>query len=155
MVKIKLPDDRTTEVRENSTAKELAEQIDPKLAKFAVAIKLNGKLRDLSSTINSDTDDSVIEVQFITVHDPEGLDIMRHSCAHVMAEAICSIWPDTKLVYGPTVEDGFYYDIDLDESIRPSDFEQIEGKMTEIVKADRPFIRLELGRSEALARVCP
>ena len=51
---------------------------------------------------------------------------MRHSCAHIMAEAICSIWPGTKLVYGPTVDDGFYYDIDLDEPIRPTDFEQIE-----------------------------
>jgi threonyl-tRNA synthetase len=153
MVKIKLPDDCTFEVRENSTAKELAEQINPELAKSAVAAKLNGKLRDLSSPITSNTDDSVIEAQFITARDPEGLDIMRHSCAHIMAEAICSIWPDTKLVYGPTVEDGFYYDIDLDESIRPADFERIEQKMTEIVKADRPFIRQELSRAEALAKL--
>jgi threonyl-tRNA synthetase len=153
MVKIKLPDGLTIEAHENSTAKQLAEQSGPELTKSTIAVKLNGKLRDLSSPITSDTGDSVIEAQFITIRDPEGLDIMRHSCAHIMAEAICSIWPDAKLVYGPTVEDGFYYDIDLDESIRPADFERIEQKMTEIVKADRPFIRHELSRAEALAKL--
>jgi len=70
-----------------------------------------------------------------------------------MAEAICSIWPDAKLVYGPAVEDGFYYDIDLDEPIRPTDFERIEEKMREIVKADKPFVRKEMSRSDALAKL--
>ena len=78
---------------------------------------------------------------------------MRHSCAHIMAEAICSLWPNAKLVYGPTVEDGFYYDIDLDEPIRPDDFERIEQKMGEIVKADKPFVRKEMTRAEALAKL--
>ena len=92
-------------------------------------------------------------VQIITPKDDEGLKVMRHSCAHVMAEAICRIWPGTKLVYGPTVEDGFYYDIDLDEPIRPTDFERIEQKMREIAGADRPFVRKEMGRAEALERL--
>jgi threonyl-tRNA synthetase len=70
-----------------------------------------------------------------------------------MAEAICSIWPDTKLVYGPTVEDGYYYDVDLDEPIRPSDFERIEEKMAEIIKADRPFVRKEMTKAEALEKL--
>jgi threonyl-tRNA synthetase len=70
-----------------------------------------------------------------------------------MAEAICSIWPATKLVYGPTVEDGFYYDIDLDEPIRPDDFGRIEQKMQEIVAADRPFIRKEMSKVQALAKL--
>jgi len=70
-----------------------------------------------------------------------------------MAEAICGIWPDTKLVYGPTVEDGFYYDIDLNEPIRPTDFERIEEKMAEIVKADKPFVRKEMTKAEALAKL--
>jgi threonyl-tRNA synthetase len=70
-----------------------------------------------------------------------------------MAEAICSIWPKTKLVYGPVVEDGFYYDIDLDETIRPADFEKIEQKMAEIVKADQPFVRKEMSRSQALEKM--
>ena len=83
----------------------------------------------------------------------DSLDVMRHSCAHVMAEAICSIWPQTKLVYGPRIEDGFFYDIDLDETIRPEDFARIEGKMNEIVKADEPFVRKEMSRAEALEKM--
>ena len=83
----------------------------------------------------------------------DGLEIMRHSCAHIMAEGICSIWPEAKLVYGPAVEDGFYYDIDLDEPIRPDDFERIEEKMREIVKSDKPFVRKEMSRAEALAKL--
>ena len=78
---------------------------------------------------------------------------MRHSCAHVMAEAICSLWPQTKLVYGPTVQDGFYYDIDLDEPIRPDDFPRIEARMQEIVEADKPFTRREMSRQEALEKL--
>jgi threonyl-tRNA synthetase len=105
-------------------------------------------LVDLSTPIKAEA-----KVQIVTLKDEEGLDVMRHSCAHVMAEAICSIWPGTKLVYGPTVEDGFYYDIDLDEPIRPTDFERIEKKMAEIVKAKEPFVRKEVTRTEALAKL--
>ncbi|HUU20717.1 MAG TPA: threonine--tRNA ligase [Sedimentisphaerales bacterium] len=148
MAKVTLPDGSTLEVTDGTTAKQLAEQIGPGLAKAAVAAKVNGQLVDLSAPINSEAD-----VQIITLKSDEGLEVTRHSCAHVMAEAICSIWPDTKLVYGPTVEDGFYYDIDLDEPIRPTDFERIEEKMAEIVKADKPFVRKEMTKAEALAKL--
>ena len=136
MAKITLPDGSTLEIAAGSTAGELAAQIGPGLAKAAVAARIDGQLADLSTPL-----DGQASVQIITIKDNEGLEIMRHSCAHIMAEAICAIWPDTKLVYGPTVEDGFYYDIDLDEPIRPDDFEWIEEKMREIVKSDKPFIR--------------
>ncbi|MHC4362640.1 MAG: threonine--tRNA ligase [Planctomycetota bacterium] len=148
MAQVKLPDGSTLEITEGTTAKQLAEQIGPGLAKAAVAAKIDDKLLDLSSPIVGDS-----TVQIITTRDREGLDLMRHSCAHIMAEAICAIWPTTKLVYGPTVEDGFYYDIDLDESIRPADFERVEEKMREIVEADEPFVRKEMTRSEALAKL--
>jgi threonyl-tRNA synthetase len=148
MIKVTLPDGSVMDVAEGTTAKQLAEQIRPGLAKAAVAAKINGQLVDLSTPINSNS-----EVQIVTLKDGEGLEVMRHSCAHVMAEAICSIWPDTKLVYGPAVEDGFYYDIDLDEPIRPTDFERIEKKMAEIVKANEPFVRKEVTRAEALAKL--
>ncbi|MHC4185791.1 MAG: threonine--tRNA ligase [Planctomycetota bacterium] len=148
MAQVKLPDGSTLEITEGTTAKQLAEQIGPGLAKAAVAAKIDDKLLDLSSPIVGDS-----TVQIITTRDREGLDLMRHSCAHIMAEAICAIWPTTKLVYGPTVEDGFYYDIDLDESIRPADFERVQEKMREIVEADEPFIRKEMTRSEALGRL--
>jgi threonyl-tRNA synthetase len=148
MVKVTLPDGSVMNVAEGTTAKQLAEQIGSGLAKAAVAAKINGQLVDLSAPVNSDA-----EVQIVTLRDEEGLDVMRHSCAHVMAEAICSIWPGTKLVYGPTVEDGFYYDIDLDEPIRPTDFERIEKEMAEIAKAKEPFVRKEVTRTEALAKL--
>jgi threonyl-tRNA synthetase len=148
MAKITLPDGSILEITSGTTAKQLAEKIGPGLAKAAVAAKVNGQLVDLSTPI-----DSHASVQIITPKDREGLEIMRHSCAHIMAEAICSIWPAAKLVYGPTVEDGFYYDIDLDEPIRPADFERIEEKMQGIIKADKPFVRKEMTRIEALAKL--
>jgi threonyl-tRNA synthetase len=148
MARITLPDGTMMEVTDGTTAAEMAEQIGPGLAKDAVAARVNGHLVDLSTPLNGDA-----TVQIITPEDAEGLDVMRHSCAHVMAQAICSLWPDTKLVYGPTVEDGFYYDVDLDEPIRPTDFERIEQKMAEIIQADRPFIRREMTRAEALDKL--
>jgi threonyl-tRNA synthetase len=148
MAKITLPDGSTLEITNGKTAKQLAEQIGSGLAKAAVAAKINGQLADLSTPITADA-----AVQIITLADTEGLEILRHSCAHIMAEAICNIWPKAKLVYGPTVEDGFYYDIDLDEPISPSDFERIENKMYEITRADKPFIRKEMSHSEALVKL--
>jgi len=148
MAQITLPDGSTLEITDGTTAKQLAEQIGPGLAKAAVAAKINGQLVDLSTLITSDA-----TVQIITLAETEGLEILRHSCAHIMAEAICSIWPEAKLVYGPTVEDGFYYDIDLDEPICPADFERIEEKMYEIIKADKPFIRRQMSRTKALAKL--
>jgi threonyl-tRNA synthetase len=148
MAKVTLPDGGVLEVTDGTTALQLAEQIGPALAKAALAARIDGQLVDLSTPLTG-----LEEVQIITDKDEDGLEIMRHSCAHVMAEAICSIWPETKLVYGPTVEDGFYYDIDLDEPIRPTDFDRIEEKMQEIVKADSPFIRKQMSRADALAKL--
>jgi len=148
MAKVKLPDGSILEVTDGTTVMQLAEQIGPGLAKAAVAAKIDGRLVDLSTPLNGE-----VAVQIITPRDDDGLEVMRHSCAHIMAEAICSIWPETKLVYGPTVEDGFYYDVDLDESIRPGDFERIEKKMAEIIKTDSPFTRKEMTRDEAAQKM--
>jgi threonyl-tRNA synthetase len=148
MVNVTLPDGSTLSVGNGTTPIQIAERIDAALAKAAVAARVNGKVVDLSTPIVDNVD-----VQIVTANDDKGLEIMRHSCAHVMAEAICSIWPATKLVYGPVVEDGFYYDIDLEEPIRPDDFGRIEQKMQEIVAADRPFIRKEMSKVQALAKL--
>ena len=148
MAKITLPDGSILEANESATVGQLAYHIGPRLGDAAVAARINGQLVDLSTPVNSD-----VNLQIITLKDPEGLEIMRHSCAHIMAEAVCSIWPAAKLVYGPTVEDGFYYDIDLDEPIRPADFERIEQKMREIVKANKPIVRKEMSRIKALAKL--
>jgi threonyl-tRNA synthetase len=148
MAKVKLPDGSALEVAEGSTAKQLAEQIGPGLAKAAVAAKINGELVDLATPITDSP-----QVQILTPKDKQGLEVMRHSCAHVLAEAVCSLWPQAKLVYGPTVEDGFYYDVDLDEPIRPEDFPRIENKMAEIVAADKPIIRHQMSRAQAIEKL--
>lgn len=148
MARITLPDGSTLEAAEGTTARQVAEQIGPGLARAAVAARIDDRVVDLATPITDSP-----RVQIITPKDEEGLDVMRHSCAHVMAEAIRSLWPDVKLVYGPVVEDGFYYDIDLDEPIRPDDFPRIEAKMREIVETDRPIVRKEMPRQEALKKL--
>ncbi len=145
MARVTLPDGSTLEIAEGSTAKQVAERIGAGLAKAAVAAKVDDRLVDLTTPIANSP-----RLQIVTPKDKEGLNVMRHSCAHVMAEAICSLWPQTRLVYGPTVEDGFYYDIDLDEPIRPDDFPRIEARMREIVDADKPIVRQEMSRQQAL-----
>lgn len=153
MVKIIMPNGNILELAEIIENKLLSDYLRPEQLKNAIAAKINGELVDLSTTVNIPAEGVQTTYQIITSEDPKGLEIMRHSCAHIMAEAICSIWPAAKLVYGPVVEDGFYYDIDLDEPIRPTDFERIEQKMDEIIKADKPFIRKELSRNDALAKL--
>jgi threonyl-tRNA synthetase len=148
MARVKLPDGSVLEVPEGVTVLQVAEQIGPGLAKAAVAAKINGELADLATPITDSP-----QVQILTPKDKQGLEVMRHSCAHVLAEALCSLWPQTKLVYGPTVEDGFYYDIDLDEPIRPDDFPRIEAKMAEIVAADKPIIRKQMSRAQAMEKL--
>jgi threonyl-tRNA synthetase len=148
MVQVTQPNGNKMIITEGTTAKELAGQIGQDLEKDAVAVKINGQLLDLSTPITSDS-----HVQILTLKDEEGLQVMRHSCSHIMAEAICTIWPAAKLVYGPTVEDGFYYDIDLDEPIRPADFQRIEEKMREIIENDKPFLRREMSKEEALRKL--
>ncbi len=148
MAKAKLPDGNILEITDGATVADLAGQIGPGLLRVSIAAKINDQLVDLSTPITGDVD-----VVIITTKDELGLEIVRHSCAHIMAEAICSIWPAAKLVYGPTVTDGFYYDIDLDEPIRPEDFGAIEKKMKEIIKGDTPFERIEMTRGEAEAKM--
>jgi threonyl-tRNA synthetase len=148
MARITLPDGSALEIAEGATAQQVAEQIGPGLAKDAVVARVDDQLVDLATPLTNGP-----HVQILTGKDKEGLEVMRHSCAHVMAEAICSLWPEAKLVYGPTVEDGFYYDIDLDTPIRPDDFPRIEARMQEIVAADKPIVRTEMPRRQALEKV--
>lgn len=148
MVKVKLPDGSVKEYPDDSSAGDVAASIGAGLAKAAVAARINGNLVDLATKVTDGC-----ELAIVTTKDEDGIEVMRHSAAHIMAEAICSIWPQTKLVYGPTVKDGFYYDIDLDTPITPEDFERIEQKMAEVVKADQPIVRHEMNRHDAMLRV--
>ncbi len=150
MVKITLPDNSVREFEGPLSVCDIAADISPRLAKDALAGRINGKLVDVTTTIDKDTPIEIITFK----SDPEtALDLMRHSCAHVMAEAICRLYPAAKLVYGPTVENGFYYDIDLDEPISSDDFEKIEAEMANIVKDNQPFTRIDMPRAEAMKKL--
>ena len=149
MVKIRLPDGKAVEHEDGVSVAEIIESISPRLRRDALAAKVNGQIVELSTRLR----DQEVNFAALTFNDPDGLYVARHSCAHVMAEAICLLWPQTKLVYGPPVDDGFYYDIDLDYPIKPEDFPKIEAKMAEIAKEDRPFRRYELPRDEAMAKL--
>ncbi|MHB0945806.1 MAG: threonine--tRNA ligase [Sedimentisphaerales bacterium] len=148
MAQITLPDGKVLNVDDGLKAGQVVEKIGKRLAQDALAVKINGQLADLDTLVVGQ-----IAFHVITNNSKEGLEIIRHSCAHVMAEAICSLWPKAELVYGPTIDDGFYYDIDLDEPIRPEDFAKIEKKMAEIVAANLPIIRKEFSREQALLHV--
>ena len=148
MAKVQLPDGKILEGPDGTTVLQFTQQIGAGLAKAALGALVNDKLVDMNTPVTGEVTFSII-----TSKDQQGLEIIRHSCSHVMAQAICSIWPDAKLVYGPTVRDGFYYDIDLDHAITPDDFELIEKKMGEIISSDIPFSRVEMDRQQALDRV--
>ena len=149
MVKVQLPDGSVVEHSGGITVAEVLRAISPRLEKAVVAAKVNGKVVDLDTRLT----DPEVELVALKINDADGLEVARHSCAHVMAEAICSLWPQTKLVYGPPVDAGFYYDIDLDHTLTPDDFAQIESRMAEIVEDDRPFTRYEVRREEAMGRL--
>jgi threonyl-tRNA synthetase len=145
MITITLPDGSIKEFESNPTGMDVALSISEGLARNCVAMELDGRQVDLMRTINTDAG-----VRLITVKDPEALEIMRHTAAHVMAQAILRLFPNAKLTIGPVVEDGFYYDIDM-EPISEEAFARIEAEMKKIVKAKLPVERREVSKSEALS----
>ena len=143
-----LPDGSKREIPDGSSVQELAESIGRGLAKAAVAGKVDGKVVDLSYRLFGEH-----AVSILTDRDPEALLVLRHSAAHVMAEAIQRIWPEALLAYGPALESGFYYDIALSQPISSSDFERIEAEMAKIVGENRLFSRYELSFDEGMKRL--
>ncbi len=143
---IVLPDGSVRELAEGASTADLAAAIGPGLAKAALFGKVNGEVVDLSLPL---TDGAQVEI--LTEKSPEALDHMRHSCAHIMAEAVQALYPGTQIAYGPTTDDGFYYDFALEHSLSPDDFAAIEKKMKEIIAADEPFVRRVVTREQALA----
>ena len=127
------------------TGAEVASQIGPGLARAAIAVKVDGAELDLSRPIEMDGDFEVI-----TLASPEGLHILRHSTAHVMAQAVLDLFPGSTFAIGPPIEDGFYYDFEVSEPFTPNDLDTIEKRMQEIVAGDQPFERVEMTRTEAL-----
>ncbi len=143
MITVTLPDNQTRTFDHDITGLDLARDISEGLARDCVAMQLDGQLVDLDHPIASDA-----AVRLITRKDPEAVDILRHSAAHVMAQAILHLYPDAKLTIGPAVDDGFYYDIDM-APVSEDDFARIEAEMKKIVKAKLPFNRKSVSKTHA------
>lgn len=144
MISITLPDGGIKQFDQIPTGLDVAQSISEGFARNCVAMVLDGRLMDLDRAIDADG-----AMRFITTKDPEGLEIMRHSAAHVMAQAILRLYPDAKLTIGPVVEEGFYYDIDM-PPVSEEDFARIEGEMKKIVQEKLPIRREEVAKDEAL-----
>ncbi len=144
MINIRLPDGNTRTFDGPVSGLDVAQSISEGFARNCVAMEVDAKLVDLDFTIDHDAD-----IRLITAKDQEGLEILRHSAAHVMAQAILRIFKDAKLTIGPAVEDGFYYDIDMDP-VSEDDFPKIEAEIKKIIKAKLPVKRREITKAEAL-----
>ena len=144
-VTITLPDGSKRSFDAPVTGAQLAADIGPGLAKAALAIRLDGEVRDLSWLIDRDA-----EVSIITRKDEDALELVRHDAAHVMAQAVQELYPGTQVTIGPAIENGFYYDFSRDEPFTPDDLEKIEARMRDIIAADEPFVREVWDRDEAV-----
>ena len=145
MINVKLKDGSIREVKEESNILELASLISKKLAKVAVAGEVNGTLVDLSYKLKDEN-----EVNILTCDDEVGIEVMRHTTSHVMAQAVKRIYKDAKVTIGPSIENGFYYDFDIENPLNNEDLAKIEEEMNNIIKEGLNIERIELSREEAI-----
>ena len=140
---VTLPDGSALELDAGATGADAAAAIGPRLARDALAVRVDGEVRDLAAPL---ADGARIEVVTPDPDDPSALWLLRHDAAHVLASAVIDLWPGTKVSIGPPIDDGFYYDFEFPDGVRPSqdDLERIEERMAAHVKADEPFERTEL-----------
>src|ERR1700682_4896812 len=143
-VALTFPDGAKREFPKNITGLEIAKGISPSLAKRTVAMALDGVVADLNDPLSSDA-----KLELINRDDPRALELIRHDAAHVLAEAVQSLWPGTQVTIGPVIENGFYYDFFRNQPFTPEDFEAIEKKMREIIARDKPFTKEAWSRDEA------
>lgn len=146
-VNFSLPDGSKKEinVKVNTSIKDALSKASPELVTSTVAVKIGGYLTDLSQPLKDNC-----SLEPILMSSAEGLEILRHSASHVMAQAVGELFPGTKFAIGPAIETGFYYDFEIPKKLTPEDLEKIEKKMKEIVKKDLPFERLEMSREDAI-----
>lgn len=144
MPKITLPDGSQRIFDNAVTILEVAMDIGPGLAKACIAGKINGQLADACTLIEQDSTLSII-----TAKDDEGLEILRHSCAHLLGHAIKQLWPNTQMAIGPTIDNGFYYDVDMEHTLSPEDIEKLEKRMLELAKKDYDVVKKVVSWQEA------
>ncbi|BFM04607.1 hypothetical protein Psyaliredsea_32540 [Psychrobacter alimentarius] len=145
MVAITLPDGSVKNFEGNTTVMEVAQSIGTGLAKATVAGRVNGHLVDAHDPIIADAN-----VEIVTPKDADGVDIIRHSCAHLLGHAVKQLYPDVKMVIGPVIDDGFYYDIFSETPFTPEHMEKIEKRMMELIKQDYDVIKKMTPRDEAI-----
>jgi threonyl-tRNA synthetase len=145
-IQLRLPDGQDKKYASGITGQEVAEKIGSRLAKDALAIKIDGHLQDLTSPVERSA-----AVEIVTFSSPEGPGVYWHSTAHLLAHAVKQLFPQAKLAIGPAIEEGFYYDFDIDRPFLPADIEKIEKKMAGLVKAATRITRKDLSKAEALA----
>jgi len=146
MIHVTFPDGARRAFEPGISGLEIAKSISPSLAKRTVAMVRDGALADLADRVEADA-----SLEFIGRDDPRALELIRHDAAHVLAEAVQSLWPGTQVTIGPVIENGFYYDFFRAQPFTPEDFPAIEKRMREIVARDRPFVKSIVGREEAKA----
>ena len=146
-VRITLPDGTVREVAWGTTSRQVAESIGAGLARAALAARVNGALWDLDRPIETDA-----TLAIVTDKDPAALELLRHSSAHIMATAVRELFPQAGIGFGPPIEDGFYYDFQVERPFTPEDIQQIEARMVEVAARDYPFSREVVDRSEANRR---
>jgi threonyl-tRNA synthetase len=144
MVTLVFPDGAQRDYPRGTTGLEVAKSISPSLAKRTVAMALDGALADLSDPIQGDA-----RIEFLSREDPRALELIRHDAAHVLAEAVQTLWPGTQVTIGPVIESGFYYDFFRNQPFTPEDFPAIESRMREIIARDKPFAKEIWSREEA------
>src|SRR5712692_9435950 len=144
MVTVTFPDGARRDYPDGITGVEIAKGISPSLAKRTVAMALDGTVADLADTIERDA-----KIEFLTRDDPRALELIRHDAAHVLAEAVQTLWPGTQVTIGPVIDNGFYYDFFRNQPFTPEDFDPIEKKMREIIARDRPFTKEVWSREQA------
>ena len=146
-ITITFPDQSTRSFPSGVSTMEIAENIGPRLAKAAVAVRINDELADLSLSIDTDA-----EIEIITGDSDAGHEVLLHSTAHLMAQAVKALFPDAKVTIGPAIENRFYYDFDIEGTFSDEDLEKIEAKMRELSESDNTVNRLELSRNDALKK---
>jgi threonyl-tRNA synthetase len=144
MIHVTFPDGASRAFEPGVSGLEIAKSISPSLAKRTVAMALDGEVADLADKIEKDA-----KIEFLGRDDPRALELIRHDAAHVLAEAVQSLWPGTQVTIGPVIENGFYYDFFRNQPFTPEDFPAIEKRMREIIARDRPFTKRIVSRAEA------
>ena len=144
MIDVTFPDGAARAYEAGVTGADIAKSISPSLAKRTVAMTVDGVLADLADPLEHDA-----RIEFVARDDPRALELIRHDAAHVLAEAVQSLWPGTQVTIGPVIENGFYYDFFRNEPFTPEDFPAIEKRMREIIARDKPFTKRVVSRQEA------